>query len=140
MDNRGQIATVYLDMSKAFDKVDHKSLLQELQSIGIGLLQWFRFYLTNRVQRVTVHGFTFTNLEVTSGVPQDSILSPVLFSLYINDLSDAVTTSHAADDTKLFEDIQTTIDCNLLQNDLEQLQTKSENSSLKFNASKCKSK
>ena len=62
-------------MSKAFDKVDHKSLLQELQSIGIGLLQWFRFYLTNRVQRVTVHGFTFTNLHVTSGVPEDSILS-----------------------------------------------------------------
>ena len=58
LDTGGQIDTVYLDMSKAFDLVNHKSLLQKLQSIGIGgnLLHWFRSYLTNHVQRLTVHG------------------------------------------------------------------------------------
>ena len=142
LDTGGQIDTVYLDMSKAFDIVNHKSLLLKLQSIGIGgsLLQWFQSYLAHREQRVTVHAFTSTNLPVTSGVPQGSILGPVLFSLYANDLPDAVTSSHVAmfaDDTKLFKEIHTTQDCKLLQNDLDQLQTWSENSDLKFNASKC---
>ena len=141
LDTGGQIDTVYLDMSKAFDKVNHKSLLLKLQSIGIGgsLLQWYQSYLANREKRVTVHGFTSTNLPVTSGVPQGSILGPVLFSLYVNDLPDAVTSSHVAmfaDDTKLFKEIHTTQDCNLLQNYLKQL---SGNSGLKFNASKCNS-
>ena len=100
MDTGGQIdtVTVYLNMSiKAFDIVNHRSLLLKLQSIGIGgsLLQWFQSYLANREQRVAVHGFTSTNLPVTSGVPQGSILDPVLFSLYVNDLPDAVTSSHA---------------------------------------------
>ena len=131
-------------MSKAFDIVNHKSLLLKLQSIGIGgsLLQWFQSYLANREQRVTVHGFTSTNLPVTSGVPQGSIFGPVLFSLYVNDLPDAITSSHVAmfaDDTKLFKEIHTTQDCKLLQNDLDQLQTWSENCGLKFNASKCNS-
>ena len=66
---------------------------------------------------MTVHGFTSSNLPVTSGVSQGSILGPVLFSLYVNDLPDTVTSSHVAmfaDDTK---DFQTTIDCNLLQID-----------------------
>ena len=91
---------------------------------------------------MTVHGFTSINLPVTSGVPQGSILGPVLFSLYVNDLPDAVKSSHVAmfaDDTKLFKEIHTTQDCKLLQNDLDQLQTWSENSGLKFNASKCNS-
>ena len=92
LDTGGQIDTVYLDMSKAFDIVNHKSLLLKLQSIGIGgsLLHRFQSYPANREQRVTVHGFTSTNLPVTSGVPQGSILGPVLFSLYVNDLPDAL--------------------------------------------------
>ena len=144
LDTGGQIDTLYLDMSKAFDIVNHKSLLLKLQSIGIGgsLLQWFQSYLANREQRVTVHGFTSSNLPVTSGVPQGSILGPVLFSLYVNDLPDAVTSSHVAmfaDNTKLIKEIHTTQDCKLLQNDLDQLQTWSEISGLKFNASKCNS-
>ena len=131
-------------MSKAFDIVNHKSLLLKLQSIGIegSLLQWFQSYLANREERVTVHGFTSTNLPVTLGVPQGSRLGPVRFSLYANDLPDAVTSSHVAmfaDDTKPSKEIHTTQDCNLLQNDLDQLQTWSGSSGLKFNASKCNS-
>ena len=143
LDTGGQIDTVYLYMSKAFDKVNHKSLLLKLQSIGTGesLLQWFQSYLANQRQ-VTVHGFTSINLPMTSGVPQGSMLGPVLFSLYVNDLPDAVTSSHVAmfaDDTKLFKKIHTTQDCNLLQNDLDQLERWSGNSGLKFNASNCNS-
>ena len=119
MDTGGQIDTMYLGISKVFDIVNQKPLLLKLQSIGIGgnLLQWFQSYL-NRVQRVTVHRFTSTNSRVTSGIPQGSILGPVLFSLYVNDLPVAVTSSHVAmfaDDTKLFEEIQTTQDCKLLK-------------------------
>ena len=83
------------------------------------------------MQRGTVYGSASANLPVRSGVPQVSILGPVLFSLYVNDLPDAVTSSHVAifaDDTKLLKDIQTIKDCTPLQNDLDQLQTWSENS------------
>ena len=144
LDTGGQIDSVYLDMSKTFDKVNHKLLLDKLQLSGIGgnLLQWFRSYLTNPMQRVTVHGSTFANLPVRSDVPQGPILGLALFSSMCNDLPNAATSSHVAmfaDDTKLFKDIPTIKDCTKLQNDLDQLQTLSENSGMKFNTSKCKS-
>ena len=134
LETGSQIDSVYLDMSKAFDKVNHELLLHKLQLSGIGgnVLEWFRSYLILIV--CCVLPFMILHIPiyiaVRSGVPQGSILGPVLFSLYVNDLPDAVTSSH---DTKLFKD------CTQLQNDLGQLQTWSENSGLKFNTSKCKS-
>ena len=75
LDDGGQDDAVYLDMSKAFDKVNHSILLQKLHMAGFGgcLLQWFQSYLTNRHQRFTVQGWTSTTLPVSSGVPQGSI-------------------------------------------------------------------
>ena len=143
LDVGGQVDAVYLDMSKAFDKVNHKHLLHKLRMAGFGgsLLQWFQSYLTNRHQRVTAQGSTSTTLLVTSGVPQGSILGPVLFSLYVNDLPDTVTSSHVAmfaDDTKLFKNIKSVKDSEQLQNDLKHLETWSEESGLNFNETKCK--
>lgn len=144
LDKGGQTDVVYLDMSKAFDKVNHQLLIRNLgNKFGFGghLLQWFRSYLSNRRQRVTVLGATSDTLPVTSGVPQGSILGPALFLLYANDLPSTVQSSQVAmfaDDTKLFKAVQTTDDAVKLQADLLNLEVWSSNSGLIFNESKCK--
>ncbi|CAB4005967.1 Hypothetical predicted protein, partial [Paramuricea clavata] len=104
LDNGGQVDTIYLDMSKAFDRINHTKLITKLRNYGFGgnLLKWFQSYLSDRCQRVTVLGCTSNTLPVSSGVPQGSILGPALFLLYINDLRDSVKTSEVtmfADDT-----------------------------------------
>ena len=126
-------------MSKAFHKVHHDVLIQRLRKVyGFrgNLLRWFRSYLTNREQCVTVLGAKSNLLSITSGVPQGSILGPALFLLYINDLPSSVKTSQLAmfaDDTKLFKEIQTTNDAEQLQNDINIFETWSTTSSLLFN-------
>ena len=111
LDQGGQVDTIYLDMSKAFDRINRQSLLQKLASSGIGgnLLNWFHSYLTNRRQRVVVTGATSDPLPVCSGVPQGSILGPALFLLYVNNLPEVVKSSEVAmfaDDTKVFSSIK----------------------------------
>ena len=97
-----------MDVSKAFDKVNHGCLLQKFHEFGFGgsLLQWFSSYLMGRYQRVTVLGETSETLPVSSGIPQGSILGPMLFLIYVNNLPDSVLTSHVAmfaDDTKIYQ-------------------------------------
>jgi hypothetical protein len=127
LDNGGQVDLVYLDMSKAFDRINHKRLVHKLASSGIGgtLLQWFQSYLTDRRQRVAVLGVTSDSLPVCSGVPQGSILGPLLFLLYVNDLPEAVKSSHVsmfADDTKLYSTITSQEDVKSLQTDIKSLE------------------
>lgn len=138
-----QTDLVYLDMSKAFDKVSHNQLIYKLHEAGFSgnLLRWFRSYLSKRHQRVTVLGATSEELPVTSGVPQGSILGPVLFLLYVSDLPQAISNCRVtmyADDTKISRQIKNSEDASLLQSDLNNLQIWSAASGLVFNATKCK--
>ena len=131
-------------MSKAFDKVNHQLFISKLKNcFGITgkLLAWFESYLLNRKQRVTVHGATSMERAALSGVPQGSILGPILFLLYVNDLPAVVKQSQIAsfaDDTKLFKSIQSPLDTQLLREDLSSLERWSISSGLKFNQEKCK--
>ena len=107
IDDKKLIACMLLNMSKAFDSVNHQILLPKKQSVGASTsaLKWFNSYLTNRYQVVRIHSSVSDPLPVECGVPQGSILGPLLFSIYVNDLPEVprhCSTECYVDDTKLF--------------------------------------
>ncbi len=133
---------IYLDFSKAFDSVPHDKLIVKLQQFGITgpLLDWYSDYLSGWKQRVVVDGVSSSYLDVTSGVPQGSIVGPLLFLVFGNDLPDAVEQSKIpmfADDSKCFRVIETPYDTELFQSDLHSLCNWFSTSDLKFNLKKC---
>lgn len=111
LDKNGQIDAIFLDFSKAFDRVPHDKLIFKLRNIGLPeiLIIWITSYLTNRYQFVEVNGEQSGCLPVDSGVPQGSVLGPLLFLLYINDittdLDQNVQIRLFADDCVLFQEI-----------------------------------
>ena len=133
---------IYLDFQKAFDKVPHQRLLLKLKAHGIGdsITDWIKQWLTDRRQRVVADGEVSTWKSVLSGVPQGSVLGPILFLIYINDLDDSITSNvlKFADDTKLFRKVNTDGDKQHLQNDLDRLMKWSEKWQMLFNFGKCK--
>ena len=107
MENKKYTIGIFLDLAKAFDTVNHNILLKKLFHYGVrGTSQsWFKSYLTNRQQYVSINGINSHKLAITCGVPQGSILGPLLFILYINDLnsvSKLVSFIMFADDTNIF--------------------------------------
>lgn len=133
----------YLDFSKAFDTVPHKRLLSKLRAYGVGgkLLEWIESFLTGRFQRVVVQGSMSDWSPVSSGIPQGTVLGPTLFTIYVNDLPNCVSSSVKlfADDTKVYCRVpQPQLSALPLQHDLDALVEWSERWLLKFNVSKCK--
>ena len=105
IDKRNFTGMVLLDLQKAFDTVDHGVLLIKLEAIGLDAdgLRWFRSYLSDRTQLVDVHGTCSSFANVTYGVPQGSILGPLLFLIYVNDMAGAINEKILlyADDTAI---------------------------------------
>ncbi len=136
------IDAVYLDYQKAFDTVPHERLVTKLRWYGIdgALLSWIKDFLTSRQMRVCVNSGSSKWSTVTSGVPQGSVLGPLLFLLYVNDIPSELKCKIKmfADDTKIWKRIRTIEDGLELQKDIDALDTWSENWLLSFNKKKCK--
>ncbi|KAF0758122.1 putative RNA-directed DNA polymerase [Aphis craccivora] len=132
----------HTDFSKAFDHVDHNHLMSTLDSIGIGepLLSWLCSYITNRIQWVTVDSTSSEHFMPSSGVPQGAVLSPLLFTLFVNSTPSVLQHTKLlifADDMKIFLRIKSISDCHLLQNDLQRLVSWGESLGLDLNIPKC---
>ena len=136
------VDVIYLDFAKAFDKVPHKRLLDKLKCHGIRgkLWNWISNWLYGRKQRVCIKGYASTWKMVTSGVPQGSVLGPLSFLIFINDLDEGIINSilKFADDTKIFGPAQCHRDRECLQKDLEKLVSWAEQWQMEFNVDKCK--
>ena len=132
---------VILDFSKAFDRVPHRRLLEKLNHYGIrGQTHgWIKSFLSGRTQQVIVDGAASEKAPVISGVPQGTVLGPLLFLLFINDLPDCVTsrTRLFADDCIVYRNQQTPEDCGKLQRDLVSLAQWESKWGMSFHPDKC---
>ena len=142
VDDGEPVDVIFLDYQKAFDSVPHRRLIKKLQAYGYGgkIVRWIEAFLTGRTQYVSVRSARSSEAEVVSGVPQGSVLGPILFVLYINDLPDHVKCmlEMFADDTKIYGEVKGEEGIRKLQTDLDNLQLWSEEWLLRFNAGKCK--
>ncbi len=138
-----QIDLILLDFSKAFDTVPHNRLLAKLDHYGIrtSTQLWIRNFLTDRTQEVLVEGCRSGRVQVTSGVPQGTVLGPLLFLLYINDMPTSISPGTSiklfADDAMLYRTVNKLTDAISLQNDLDRLIDWEQTWQMAFNPSKC---
>ena len=142
LEQRGTVHCLLLDFAKAFDSILHERLLLKLSSLGIrcNLHKWLRFFLTQRKQRVVINGAYSDWVDVTSGVPQGTVLGPLLFLLYVNDLDSVVkysTIKLFADDVLLYAPVSSIKDCSALQDDLAAIFHWTTRWQLRLNPNKC---
>ncbi len=142
VDNGKAYDIIYLDFSKAFDRVPHERLIRKVEAHGIrgNISKWIKAWLTGRRQRVSINGTKSEWADVKSGVPQGSVLGPLLFIIYINDLDTEINSrlSKFADDTKIGRAIHSDDDANALQRDLDNLCEWTDKWQMRFNTEKCK--
>lgn len=144
LDEGKEVRAVFCDVSKAFDRVWHKGLIFKLKQSGIDttLLQWLTSYLSNRKQRVVIPGAHSNWVNIEAGVPQGSILGPLLFLIYINDIVNNVHSNIKlfADDTSLYLIVDEPIDsARQLNSDLDLIHQWAERWLVKFNPAKSES-
>ena len=141
VDEGHPVDVIYLDFAKAFDKVPHKRLIKKLEAHGISgkISKWISTWLSNRKQRVQLNGFMSDWIDAISGVPQGSVLGPILFLIFINDIDNDLNCkiSKFADDTKIARKICTDADAKLLNQDLQLLVNWSDRWQMEFNKDKC---
>ena len=135
------VDVIYLDFSKAFDKVDFEVLLNKLKSVGIGgcLGKWFYSFLTNRTQFVSVNRSLSEPISVKSGVIQGSVLGPLLFLIMLNDIDNDIFSSYLksfADDTRIAHGISDANDASSLQSDLNAVFSWADQNNMEFNDDK----
>ena len=134
-----QTDLILLDFSKAFDKVNHLQLLYKLSTFGItgNTLKWIEAFLIGRSQTIVLEGESSKEVPVTSGVSQGSVLGPLLFLLYINDLSENIKSQVRlfADDTAVYLTVSSAYDSQILQSDLDTLQHWERTWDMEFNPS-----
>ena len=141
--NQSETDVIYLDFAKAFDKVDHEILVRKLKNIGIGgkLLEWICDFLCDREQVVVVDNVFSYIAKVVSGVPQGTVLGPILFLIYLNDLSGCLNScdfSCFADDTRIYKAISSSEETSLLQQDLYAVSKWSKDNNMKLHSDKFK--
>uniref|UniRef100_A0A8D2L497 Reverse transcriptase domain-containing protein n=1 Tax=Varanus komodoensis TaxID=61221 RepID=A0A8D2L497_VARKO len=142
LDGRDAVDVVYLDFSEAFDKVPHDTLVEKLRSFGIhqSTVRWIRAWLTDRKQRVTISGESLEWRPVTSGVPQGSVLGPILFNLFINIMEEGVNSLliKFTDNTKTGAVATSEEQVLQIQKDLDRLWKWAGDNRMAFNVDKCK--
>ena len=144
LDDGLEVKAIFCDISKAFDRVWHKGLLLKLKSVGLTgpLLEWFQNYLCGRKQRVVLPGGASDWVNITAGVPQGSILGPLLFLIYINDIVKDIqsTIRLFADDTSLYIIVDSPDNAsNTLNQDLAKISSWADRWLVLFNSKKTES-
>ena len=136
-----QIDGILLDFSKAFDKVPHQRLLEKLSYYGVcgNLHNWIKDFLTNQKQEVVLEGKHSSRSEVTSGVPQGTVLGPLLFLIFINDITKNTSPNARlfANDCLLYHTRNCEADAITLQKDIDTMQQWEAKWLMKFNPDKC---
>ena len=140
-----EVCSIFFDLRKAFDSVPHRPLVDKLANLGLDVhaLSWITSYLTNRKQHVVVGGESSLDTPVLSGVPQGSVLGPLLFLVYIDDVSDVLlsdgsTLNLYADDMLLYKPVKSIEDIHHLQMDIDTISDWVNCNNLTLNPTKCK--